>query len=147
MGLWVGIAGGELLLLYLFGSRLLSFRSNAMRRTSRFDGKIRITMRTPTEQGRPLLDEIEGFRLFLNEVDRSSMDRHEPPHVQPGSYEKYLPYAVALEVEQGWCDRFLALASTLHRAESVPGSESLYLGMWDGKPVEIVYAPQSARGH
>lgn len=103
-------------------------------------------MRTPTEQGWQLLDEIEGFRVFLNEVDQPMMDRAEAPHAQPGTYEKYLPYALALGVEQGWSDRFVALASTLHRAEGMTGAESFYLGMWDGKPVEIVYAPQASQG-
>ncbi|HEV2115645.1 MAG TPA: hypothetical protein VGR48_06455 [Terriglobales bacterium] len=102
-------------------------------------------LRTPTQKGRQLLDEIEGFRLFLQEVDRSSLNQPDAPGEHPGTYEKYLPYAVALEVEQAWGDRFVALASTVHRAESVPNTESFYLGMWDGKPVEIIYAPQPAR--
>ncbi len=102
-------------------------------------------LRTPTEAGRHLLDEIEGFRLFLKEVDQPSLNQQDAPHEHPGTYEKYLPYAVALEVEQGWSDRFVALASTVHQAESPPNTESFYLGMWDGKPVEIVCGPQPAR--
>lgn len=102
-------------------------------------------LRTPTDAGRQLLDEIEGFRLFLKEVDQSSLNQPDAPHEHPGMYEKYLPYAVALEVEQAWSDRFIALTSTVHQAESVPQTESFYLGMWDGKPVEIVCGPQPAR--
>jgi hypothetical protein len=102
-------------------------------------------MRTPTKEGRKLLDKVEGFRLFLQEVDQLPMDRFTPPHEHSGIYEKFLPYAVALEVEQAWCNRFLAMASTLHQPETVPNTQSFYLGMWDGKPVEIVYRPQAGR--
>jgi len=102
-------------------------------------------MRTPTEEGRKLLDKVEGFRLFLQEVDQFPMDQFTAPHEHSGIYEKFLPYAVALEVEQSWCNRFLAMASTLHQPEAVPNTQSFYLGMWDGKPIEIVYHPQAGR--
>jgi hypothetical protein len=102
-------------------------------------------LRTPTEAGRRLLDKLEGFRLFLTEVDRVSMDQGNAPSEHAGMYEKYLPYAVALELEQAWSNRFVALASTVHQMEGAPNTESFYLGMWDGKPVEIVYAPQPVR--
>jgi hypothetical protein len=102
-------------------------------------------MRIPTQEGRKLLDEVEGFRLFLKEVDQFPMDTSEAPHEHPGIYEKFLPYAVALEVEQAWSDRFIAMASTFHQAETVPNMQSFYLGMWDGKPVEIVYRPEPFR--
>ena len=98
-------------------------------------------MRTPTEEGRKLLDKVEGFRLFLQEVDQFPMDQFTAPHEHSGIYEKFLPYAVALEVEQAWCNRFLAIASTFHQPEPFPNTQSFYLGMWDGKPVEIVYRP------
>src|SRR5215831_13502120 len=62
-------------------------------------------MKAPTAEGRLLLDKIEGFRLFLKSVEQLPMDRFESPAQVPGVYEKYLPYAVALEVEQAWCDR------------------------------------------
>ena len=98
--------------------------------------------RTPTEEGQKLLDKVEGFRLFLQEVDQLPMNQFTPPHEHSGIYEKFLPYAVALEVEQAWCNRFLAMASTFHQPEPFHNTQSFYLGMWDGKPVEIVYRPQ-----
>jgi Predicted membrane protein (DUF2207) C-terminal domain len=98
-------------------------------------------IRTPTLEGRRLLDEIVGFRLFLTAVERFPMDRSDAPNEHAGLYEKYLPYAVALEVEQSWSDRFVALASTHHQGEVVPGYNAFYLGMWNGKPVEIDIAP------
>jgi hypothetical protein len=102
-------------------------------------------MRTPTVRGRHLLDEIEGFRLFLKEVDRFSMNQSKAPDEHAGLYEKYLPYALALEVEQAWSDRFVAMASTFHQDEELPNMQTFYLGMWNGKPVEISYRPEPAR--
>ena len=61
-------------------------------------------------------------------------------------YEKYLPYAVALEVEQRWGDKFVALASMSKQNEALLGACSFYLGMWNGKPVEIMYKPEVPKG-
>jgi hypothetical protein len=103
-------------------------------------------MKAPTQDGGRLMTEIEGFRLFLKSVERLPMQRSEAPGKKAGLYEKYLPYSIALEVEQAWGDQFLALASTFHQNAGLPGAESFYLGMWDGKPVEIVYKPEPPKG-
>jgi hypothetical protein len=102
-------------------------------------------MKKPTQDGAVLLTEIEGFPHFLTSVERLPMQRTDAPNDKAGLYERYLPYAVALEVEQAWGDQFVALASTFHRNAGAPGAESLYLGMWEGKPVEIVYRPQGSK--
>ncbi len=103
-------------------------------------------MKAPTTEGTQVLTELEGFRLFLKSVERLPMQRLEPPGEHTGLYEKYLPYAVALEVEQLWGDRFVALASTTHENAGLPNAESFYLGMWDGKPLEIIYRPEAPKG-
>jgi hypothetical protein len=92
-----------------------------------------------------LLTEIEGFRTFLNSVERLPMGRTDQPADHAGLYEKYLPYAIALEVEQAWGDRLIALTSTFHENASVPGAEAFYPGMWNGKPLEIIYKPEAPR--
>ncbi|MGB8581666.1 MAG: hypothetical protein WCD47_12655 [Candidatus Sulfotelmatobacter sp.] len=101
--------------------------------------------KTPTQEGKQILIEIEGFRLFLRSVERFPMQRTDEPSDHAGVYEKYLPYAVALEVEQAWGDRFVALSSTYHQTAGVPGAEAFYLGMWNGKPLEIIYKPEAPR--
>jgi hypothetical protein len=107
---------------------------------------ILLRMRLPTAEGRQLLNEIEGFRNFLNSVERLPMDRLDAPNTKTGLYEKYLSYAVALEVEQSWSDQFVALKSAFQEGEASPGVRPYYLGMWDGKPVEIVYQPSPHGG-
>ena len=104
-----------------------------------------LRIKTPTEEGKQVLTEIEGFRLFLKSVERLPMQRTDEPADHAGVYEKYLPYAVALEVEQAWGDRLLALTSTYHENAGVRGAEAFYLGMWDGKPLEIIYKPEPRR--
>jgi hypothetical protein len=102
-------------------------------------------IKLPTSEGRQVLTEIEGFRVFLNSVERLPMGRIDGPADHAGLYEKYLPYAIALKVEQAWGDRLMALTSTFHENASVPCAEAFYLGMWNGKPLEIIYKPEAPR--
>jgi len=99
-------------------------------------------MKAPTADGRKLLDEIAGFRDFLKTVEKLPMDRADAPSKDVGLYEKYLPYAVALDVEQEWSDSFVALASSPHGAALAPHTHAFYLGMWNDKPVEVFYTPE-----
>lgn len=103
-------------------------------------------MKAPTSEGARLLAEIEGFRDFLNRVERLPKASGDAPKQKADAYEKFLPYAVALEVEQAWCDKFVALASTYHHEMAAEHAHSYYLGMWDGKPVEVVVGPPSRSG-
>ena len=65
------------------------------------------TLRGYTPAGRKLYEEIEGFKLFLTVTESERMKLvGTPPTRTPELYEKYLPYAVALDVEQQWSDQF-----------------------------------------
>lgn len=98
-----------------------------------------------TAEGKQLLDQIEGFRLFLHSVERYPMDRAAAPDNKSGLYEKYLPYAVALEVEQQWADKYVAIESTVHQNEAALRAHSFYLGMWNDKPIELIFKPEPLR--
>jgi hypothetical protein len=67
-------------------------------------------VRAPTEQGRRLLDEIEGLKLYLGVAERDDLARLQspaaPPQLDADRYEALLPYAVALEVEDAWTKKF-----------------------------------------
>lgn len=95
-------------------------------------------MKAPTREGRKLLDEIEGFRHFLDMVEQLPMDRPDVPEKQ-GLYEEYLPYAIALEVEQHWCDQMTAVASSSHQFEALEKGTLYHLGMWNGRPVDVAF--------
>lgn len=58
--------------------------------------------REPTTEGRKIMDQIEGFKLFFYTTERFRIDHAEAPDKTTALYEKYLPYAVALDVEYEW---------------------------------------------
>jgi uncharacterized membrane protein YgcG len=60
----------------------------------------------PTAEGRQVLDHIAGFKQYLSITERERLDRMTPPEDTPEIFEKYLPYAIALGVENHWADRF-----------------------------------------
>jgi uncharacterized membrane protein len=60
----------------------------------------------PTREGRRVLDQIAGFKQYLSITERERLDRMHPPEDTPELFEKYLPYAIALGVENRWADRF-----------------------------------------
>ncbi len=63
-------------------------------------------LKAPTSAGRQLLDKIEGFGMFLSAVDADRLNRLTPSAKTPELFEKYLPYAVALDSEQAWAQQF-----------------------------------------
>ena len=75
-------------------------------------------LKAPTRAGRRLLDEVEGFRDFLDVAEREEIDFRNPPEKTPELFERYLPYALALGVEQRWMERFAALFQRMEQAGS-----------------------------
>jgi uncharacterized membrane protein YgcG len=72
-------------------------------------------IRSFTPEGRRLMDEVEGFRQFLTAVDGDRLQREGAPAKTPALFERCLPYALALGVEQAWARQFegvLAQAAT-----------------------------------
>jgi len=65
-----------------------------------------LLMRAPTPAGRMVMDEIEGFRMYLGTAEKDRLDRMLSPELTPEVFEAFLPFAYALGVENKWCDRF-----------------------------------------
>lgn len=68
-------------------------------------------VRAPTREGRALLDEIEGLKVYMKVAERqelASMKGPDEPALDAKRYEAMLPFAVALEVEDAWTDKFTA---------------------------------------
>lgn len=73
-------------------------------------------MKYYTESGRQLMDRIEGFKLFLTTAETERMKViGTPPTKTPELYEKYLPYAMALGVEDQWTRQFTPIFEKLTR--------------------------------
>lgn len=69
-----------------------------------------VLVKAPTPAGRKLLDEIEGLKRYLGVAEREELARvpepDAPPMLDAERYERLLPYAVALEVEDAWTKKF-----------------------------------------
>jgi len=66
-------------------------------------------LRAPTQTGRQLLDQIEGFRLYLSTAEEERLKVLHPPEKTPELFERYLPYALALDCENEWNAKFAAV--------------------------------------
>jgi len=69
-------------------------------------GLFYFLLRAPTPPGRRLLDRLEGFRLYLDVAEKDDLNLRHPPEKTPALFERYLPYAYALGVEQSWASQF-----------------------------------------
>jgi uncharacterized membrane protein YgcG len=80
-------------------------------------------VRAPTPEGRKLMDEIEGLKLYLSVAERDELARMSEsgaarPALDEKRYEMLLPYAVALEVEDAWTRKFTAAVGVAAAAEA-----------------------------
>jgi hypothetical protein len=57
-----------------------------------------------TQQGRQVLDQIAGFRVFLEKVEQDRLDKLNSADEPPQILDEHLPYAIALEVQEAWGD-------------------------------------------
>ncbi|VAW39752.1 hypothetical protein MNBD_GAMMA01-18 [hydrothermal vent metagenome] len=63
-------------------------------------------IQAPTVFGRKLLDKIAGFKMYLATAEQDRLELMHPPEMTPELFEKYLPYALALGVENKWSQQF-----------------------------------------
>jgi len=81
-----------------------------------------ILVQAPTPEGRRLLDEAEGLKLYLGVAERDELAAMQgpdgPPTLDAERYERLLPYAVALDVEEAWTDKFTAAVGAAAAAEA-----------------------------
>ena len=75
-------------------------------------------LKAPTRLGRKVMDEIEGFKKYLATAERNRLQTLGSIDQQLLLFEKYLPYALALDVAQEWSENF---SETLEQAAQEPG--------------------------
>ena len=63
-------------------------------------------LKRPTAEGRAAMDHIEGFRMYLATAEQDLLNTAHPPEKTPALFERFLPYAVALDVETEWAAKF-----------------------------------------
>jgi uncharacterized membrane protein YgcG len=95
-------------------------------------------LQAPTAAGRAMMDRIEGFRLYLGVAEEDRLNALNPPDKTPELFERFLPYALALDVENRWAQRFaavLAAAGTAAGAGAVAASWYQSNNQWADDPV------------
>lgn len=78
-------------------------------------------IKAPTQEGRALLDEVAGLKLYLSVAERDelkSMKGPNEPMLDAARYEALLPFAVALEVEDAWTKKFTAAVGAAAAAQA-----------------------------
>jgi hypothetical protein len=73
-------------------------------------------LRAPTDLGRRVMDQLEGFRLYLTTAETPRLNM-EAPEITAERFEALLPYAVALDAEKPWSDAFAAALARAHPGE------------------------------
>ncbi len=62
-------------------------------------------MRAPTVMGRKIMDQIDGFKLYLETAEKERLNFQKEPEFSVERFERFLPYAIALGVEKPWSQR------------------------------------------
>ncbi len=83
-----------------------------------------LRLRTQTLSGHGLMDQIEGLRLFL--VDTG--DGNSSVTCPPDQFERLLPYALALNVEKVWGEKFAAWLASAPKDENIDYEPSWFSG-------------------
>ena len=86
-------------------------------------------MRAPTALGRPVMDQLAGFKLYLETAEKERMN-YQAPEITAERFEALLPYAVALDVEKPWADAFSSALARAHPGEAEPMNH--YHPTWTG---------------
>ena len=68
-----------------------------------------ILLSAPTVSGRQVLDQLEGFRMYMKTAEEERLKILNPPEKTPELFERYLPYALALDCENEWNEKFTAV--------------------------------------
>jgi uncharacterized membrane protein YgcG len=88
-----------------------------------------LALKSYTREGRKLVDAVEGFRMFLSVTEKDRMNLLNPPDRTPEMFEKFLPFALALDVEQRWSEQFASVFARM-AAEGRPYTPIWYYGAY-----------------
>ncbi|MCW5692373.1 MAG: DUF2207 domain-containing protein [Pseudolabrys sp.] len=91
-------------------------------------------MRAPTALGRPVMDQLEGFKLYLSTAESDRLNL-QAPEITAERFEALLPFAVALNVEKPWSEAFAAALKRAHPEDADPMRHyqpGWTTGVWSG---------------
>ncbi len=90
-------------------------------------------LKAHTPDGRKIVDQIEGLRLYLGTAEEARLEALNPPQKTAELFERFLPYAVALDVENSWGRRFSGVLAAAAAAAAAQATDttSWYSGSHD----------------
>jgi uncharacterized membrane protein YgcG len=95
-------------------------------------------LKAPSRDGRKIMDNIEGFREYLSVAEEDRLNVLNPPEKTPELFEKFLPYAVALDCQNAWAAKFAGVLAAA-AAGAAAGAATWYVGNrdWSSDPVSF----------
>ena len=86
-----------------------------------------ILLRAPTVQGRKVMDQIDGFRMYVNTAEKERLNMSGEPPMSIERFEAILPFAIALGIEKPWSHYF---QSELARNAAAGAAAAAYSPGW-----------------
>ena len=88
-------------------------------------------LKAPTLAGRDLLDKVEGFRNYIELAEKHELDYRHPKGRCPELFEAYLPYALALGLEQQWSRQFADVLATAKTGDTAYSPSWYHGSRWN----------------
>ncbi len=95
-------------------------------------------LKAPTHIGRDLLDKIQGFKMFLAATEGDQIQRMAPVVWNVDTFNRFLPYAIALDVEDAWTSKFSTAVASATAAAAA--SSAAYSGALAGAAIGSGFA-------
>ena len=90
-------------------------------------------IKAPTAEGVDAEAKIKGFKMYLETAEEHRLNMLMPPDKTPALFERLLPYAIALEVENKWGEKFQSvLEQANYQPEWYSGDQTGYYWMSSG---------------
>lgn len=97
------------------------------------DALFKVLLKRYSAEGQALRVHVEGYRLYLSMAEEGLLKGMAAPSPGPGLFERHLPFAMALDVEEAWAGRFAnqlgsSYAPDWYRGSSFSGSSGFVGG-------------------
>ena len=96
-----------------------------------------IALKQPTLPGRKVMDSAAGFREYLEIAEKDELNLRNPPEKTPELFERYLPFALALGVDQQWAERFSRIIAAIKGPNETDWQPSWYNGSWNSRSLSL----------
>jgi uncharacterized membrane protein YgcG len=95
-------------------------------------------LKAPTHMGRELIDKVQGFKVFLAATEGDQIKRMAPVNWNVDTFNRFLPYAIALDVEEAWAAKFSQAVTAASAAAAT--SSAAYSGALAGAAIGSGFA-------